>query len=168
MQGQTASVLTALESQGSQVKEAIEGMEKVLKDLAKADKDREDDVKNLKEDLEAVKDLIPKMVEKSKEDQKYALGELQSELKSLRGLLVNRGASSSSLPAAPTPSYSVGRPSIPSWQLQTTPSSSSSSTQQQQVAKEDDKEKEKEKETTKEKAASEGQEETPKVEGVDK
>ena len=166
MQGQTAGVLTALEGQSTQVKEAVEGMDKLLKDLAKADKDREGDIKNLKEDLEALKELIPKMVEKTKEDQKYAMGELQSELKSLRSLLLNRSGSGSSsltsLPSASPPAFS-GRPGLPAWQLapqQTSTSALTTQQTQQGAAKEDDKEKSKEKE----REAEGAEEATPNVE----
>lgn len=52
------------------------------------------------------------MIEKDKESQNQSLNELQQELKSLKALLINRPATSS------TPVSSLlGRPSIPAWQL---------------------------------------------------
>ena len=62
------------------------------------------------------------MLEKNKEAQIQSLAELQQELKSLKTLLLNRGASvsvpgtsTSPLPMS-TPIF-TGRPSIPAWQL---------------------------------------------------
>ena len=54
------------------------------------------------------------MIEKNKESQNQSLNELQQELKSLKALLLNRPATSST-PASSLPL--LGRPSIPAWQL---------------------------------------------------
>jgi peroxin-14 len=54
------------------------------------------------------------MIEKNKESQNQSLNELQQELKSLKALLLNRPATSST-PVSSLPL--LGRPSIPAWQL---------------------------------------------------
>jgi peroxin-14 len=59
------------------------------------------------------------MIEKNKESQNQSLVELQQELKSLKALLLSRGPTVSSTPSSPMPL--LGRPSIPAWQLATTP-----------------------------------------------
>lgn len=59
------------------------------------------------------------MIEKNKESQNQSLVELQQELKSLKALLLSRGPTVSSTPASPLPL--LGRPSIPAWQLTSTP-----------------------------------------------
>ena len=56
------------------------------------------------------------MIEKNKESQNQSLNEMQQELKSLKALLLNRGPTTSSIPASPLPLLG-GRPSIPAWQL---------------------------------------------------
>ena len=58
------------------------------------------------------------MIEKNKESQNQSLNELQQELKSLKALLLNRPATSST-PVSSLPL--LGRPSIPAWQLGSTP-----------------------------------------------
>ena len=54
------------------------------------------------------------MIEKNKEVQSQSLGELQQELKSLKGLLLSRGPGTPSTPSIPS---LQGKPSIPAWQL---------------------------------------------------
>ena len=63
------------------------------------------------------------MIEKNKESQNQSLAELQQELKSLKALLLSRPATST--PSTPFPL--AGRPTIPSWQLASTPQSTDSS-----------------------------------------
>jgi len=121
---QTASLLATLEDQNQQVKESTQSMDASLKELIKTGKDREAEIKTLKEELEKIKESIPKLVEKNKEDQKYTFAELQSEINSLKSLLLNRKPE---LPASKP--FSIEK-SIPSWQLSniTSPSSSLAST----------------------------------------
>jgi len=59
------------------------------------------------------------MIEKNKESQNQSLAELQQELKSLKALLLSRGPTVTSTPASPLPL--LGRPSIPAWQLASSP-----------------------------------------------
>lgn len=59
------------------------------------------------------------MIEKNKESQTQSLGELQQELKSLKALLLSRGPATPGAPSSPTPM--LGRPTIPAWQLASTP-----------------------------------------------
>jgi len=55
------------------------------------------------------------MIEKNKEAQTQSLGELQQDLKSLKTLLLSRTPSTAT-PGPPLPIFPP-RPSIPSWQL---------------------------------------------------
>lgn len=59
------------------------------------------------------------MIEKNKESQNQSLAELQQELKSLKALLLSRGPTASATPSSPLPI--LGRPSIPAWQLASSP-----------------------------------------------
>lgn len=59
------------------------------------------------------------MIEKNKESQNQSLAELQQELKSLKALLLSRGPATSATPSSPLPIF--GRPSIPAWQLASSP-----------------------------------------------
>jgi peroxin-14 len=65
-------------------------------------------------------------MEKNKDSQTQSLTELQQELKSLKALLLSRGPAISGSPTPPLPSFPP-RPSIPAWQLATSPSSPSPS-----------------------------------------
>lgn len=84
------------------------------------------------------------MIDKNKESQNQSLAELQQELKSLKALLLSRGANlPTSSPASPLPL--LGRPSIPAWQLAASPQPSVSESSTTVV---NGKGKEKEKEET--------------------
>jgi peroxin-14 len=63
------------------------------------------------------------MIEKNKDSQTQSLGELQQELKSLKALLLSRGPATPGTPSSPMPI--LGRPTIPSWQLASTPATPS-------------------------------------------
>lgn len=105
---------------------------------AKAVRDAEarwrDDMREVRGEVESVRELVPRLIEKHSQAQNTALTELQSELRSLKTLLVARqgqGAPEASGAASPvpgTPSATTqaanallaprtGKASIPAWQL---------------------------------------------------
>jgi len=92
MQQQSAAVLATLELQSQELQTTLKAMQTTLQDLAQADTLRDADLRRLKEELDNLKNSMPRALEKAKEDQKYALSDLQAELKSLKGLLLNRRA----------------------------------------------------------------------------
>ncbi|KAF9184394.1 peroxisomal membrane protein pex14 [Haplosporangium sp. Z 767] len=95
-----------VEEQTAHVKESLEGMSGVLDGMKTNDDKREQELLGLKSEIENIKTMIPQLMEKNKESQTNVLNELQSEIKSLKGLLLNRrapapGAAPAGSPAAP-------------------------------------------------------------------
>lgn len=155
---ETESAMKLMESQGGKINSFMDSMNKTLSDLKDADQKRDEEIITIKKELENVKNMLPKIIEKSKETNDSILSDLQSEIKSLKSLLVNRISLSSPQPqssinsgeksssdvtkpvenlatnvtATPVPvstrfSFLNEKPSIPSWQLQTTTDDSSNS-----------------------------------------
>ncbi|KAG0267163.1 peroxisomal membrane protein pex14 [Mortierella polycephala] len=116
----TTVVAKNVEDQTAHVKESLEGMTGVLDGMKNNDDKREQELVGLKTDIENITTMIPKLMEKNKESQTNTMNELQTEIKSLKSLLLNRratpGAPSTSGPSPAswnTPSYAsaVGSPS---------------------------------------------------------
>ncbi|CAG8532223.1 5051_t:CDS:2, partial [Cetraspora pellucida] len=106
----------------------------MLNNLKEHEIKKEAELRNIKEDVDTIRDLIPKLLEKTKESQSQSLSDLQQELKSLKSLLANRRTLSNDvLPSSPTsivtptspivqsisshPGITSDRPTIPTWQM---------------------------------------------------
>ncbi|KAI9010151.1 microbody biogenesis protein peroxin 14 [Hyaloraphidium curvatum] len=87
---ETTSVMKAIDSQATKVNEALSLVETTLKELKEADDKRDEELRSLKDDIENIKNLIPKMIDKGKETQNQVLTDLQTEIKSLKSLLLSR------------------------------------------------------------------------------
>ncbi|KAG0198841.1 peroxisomal membrane protein pex14 [Mortierella sp. GBA30] len=115
----TTVVAKNIEEQTTHVKESLEGMTGVLDGMKTNDEKREQELLGLKSDIENIKSMIPQLMEKNKESQANVLNELQTEIKSLKSLLLNRrptsgpGASGSPVgsPAAPWSAAYASSPS---------------------------------------------------------
>ncbi|KAL9556471.1 hypothetical protein MBANPS3_001864 [Mucor bainieri] len=122
---QTNTALTTVTSQTKKVDDSITSLETVLKELKEGDAQRDQEFKNVKGDIDALKELVPKTLERNKEAQNAVLVDLQNEMKSLKSLLVSRRATSNvvdqvasapttpaatTAPAAPTPAAAVASP----------------------------------------------------------
>lgn len=121
----TAALKAAEEERKARVDAALEEVETVVQDLKNAGKRREDESKRVGDEVRGLRDLIPKALEGQKESQKKALEDLQTELKSLKQLVMNRTA-----PSRPTyvPSGNIGTPPLdPGASNNTAPSSIASS-----------------------------------------
>ncbi|CAG8485572.1 2014_t:CDS:2 [Paraglomus brasilianum] len=114
-----------VEEQSAVIKQSLENLDVLLKAVRDNDEKREVAIKSLKEEIDAIKDLLPKLLEKSKESQAQQMNDLQQELKSLKSLLLNRGSVVGQPPssaATGTPNITAlpqkgGNVSIPSWQM---------------------------------------------------
>ncbi|KAF9272836.1 peroxisomal membrane protein pex14 [Mortierella alpina] len=106
----TVVVAKDVEEQTAHVKESLEGMTGVLDGIKTNDDKREQELAGLKSDIDNIKIMIPKLIEKNKESQTNTLTELQSEIKSLKSLLLNRRAPGA--PAVPG-SSAVGASAAP-------------------------------------------------------
>jgi len=105
----TAALKEAEEERKARVDAALEEVESVVHDLKNAGKRREDESKRVGDEVRGLRDLIPKALEGQKESQKKALEDLQTELKSLKQLVMNRTAA-----ARPSyvPSGTIGTPPL--------------------------------------------------------
>jgi peroxin-14 len=109
LKSDTAALKSAEEERKARVDAALEEVESVVQDLKNAGKRREDESKRVGDEVRGLRDLIPKALEGQKESQKKALEDLQTELKSLKQLVMNRTA-----PARPSyvPSGAIGTPPL--------------------------------------------------------
>ncbi|KAI8140893.1 peroxisomal membrane anchor protein conserved region-domain-containing protein [Fennellomyces sp. T-0311] len=132
---QTSDALTKVSSQSKKIDESLSGLETVLKDLKQGDAERDQEFKNVKSDVESLKELLPRMLDRNKDAQANVLTDLQNEVKSLKSLLMARrpvpSVDSPSTPGAPEPSSPSGlsarltnalnssssRAGIPAWQM---------------------------------------------------
>ncbi|KAI9284881.1 peroxisomal membrane anchor protein conserved region-domain-containing protein [Umbelopsis sp. AD052] len=139
IQEQTSTALTNVSAQSEKVNDTLSTLQETLKKLEESDNNKDEEFKSIKEDVEVIKGLIPKMLDRNKDAQATILNDLQTEVKSLKSLLLSRrpatalldGAASSSPavtspPAAETNGISPrlsatfnasARPGIPSWQI---------------------------------------------------
>eukprot|EP00732_Lithocolla_globosa_P003998 Lithocolla_globosa_v1_NODE_3453_length_1665_cov_8.464596.p1 type:complete len:419 gc:universal NODE_3453_length_1665_cov_8.464596:1325-69(-) len=106
VQEQTAGLVENLNKQNLELQKTLVNMEEVLSALRKANEEKERETESLKEEVERLKNTIPKELDK------YALSEVQTELKSLKGLLLNRrqfgganGVGGKPIPVASAPSF---------------------------------------------------------------
>ncbi|KAJ3060083.1 hypothetical protein HK102_009671 [Quaeritorhiza haematococci] len=86
----------------------MDAVRKALEELRESDEKREEEIRGLKADVENIRVMIPKMLDKQKESQLAIITDLQSEVKSLKNLLLNRR-----IPMTGSGSGSIGNGSIP-------------------------------------------------------
>jgi peroxin-14 len=117
LQESTQSCLKSVQDQSAHVKEAIDKANASLQQYGDQEAARDTIIATVREELDRIKDTLPKMMDQQKESQNALLNELQQEVRSLKNLLGTRNsATASTLLAGITP----GKPSIPAWQLATT------------------------------------------------
>lgn len=133
LRAETAALATAAQSERERVAAALEDVESAAKAVKDAEARWRDDMREVRGEVESVRELVPRMIEKHAASQSAALTELQSELRSLKTLLVARqggntvSEAAASGAASPTPSATQtaanallqprGKASIPAWQL---------------------------------------------------
>ncbi|KAJ2913401.1 hypothetical protein MD484_g7033, partial [Candolleomyces efflorescens] len=118
IQSETAAVRVAVEEQKSRVDQTTEDVKAVVTQMREGELKTRDEIREVREEVNNIREMLPRMIEKNKESQTQSLGELQQELKSLKALLLSRGPTAS-IPSSPLPM--IGRPAIPAWQLANTP-----------------------------------------------
>ncbi|KAG0322034.1 peroxisomal membrane protein pex14 [Dissophora globulifera] len=109
----TTVVAKNVEDQTAHVKESLEGMSGVLDSMKTNDDKREQEMAGLKSDIENIKTMIPKLMDKNKESQANVLNELQTEIKSLKSLLLNRRGPVGATAGATTPGSPAGSVAAP-------------------------------------------------------
>ncbi|KAL1413671.1 peroxisomal membrane protein pex14 [Vanrija albida] len=147
LKAETEALAKSTEAERSRLSAALDEVEEAARAVRDAETRWRDDMREVRGEVESVRELVPRMIEKHSQAQSAALTELQSELRSLKTLLVARqgGAAAPQQPAtpateggsgaaSPTPSATQtaanallaprGKASIPAWQL--APSASAS------------------------------------------
>ncbi|KAF9481368.1 hypothetical protein BDN70DRAFT_803504 [Pholiota conissans] len=123
IQAEAASVRAAVEEQKERIDQTTEDVKAVVVELRDGESKTRDEMREIRDEVTNIREMLPKMIEKNKESQNQSLAELQQELKSLKALLLSRGPTTSSTPSSlPI----LGRPSIPAWQLASSPSATHS------------------------------------------
>ncbi|KAH9175358.1 hypothetical protein EDB89DRAFT_1847846 [Lactarius sanguifluus] len=115
IRAETSAVKTAVESQQEKVDKATADVEAAVQQMREGESRGRDEMREIREEVNNIREMLPKMIEKNKEAQTQSLGELQQDLKSLKTLLLSRTPSTAT-PAPPLPNFPP-RPSIPLWQL---------------------------------------------------
>ncbi|KAL0072040.1 peroxisomal membrane protein pex14 [Marasmius tenuissimus] len=123
IQSETAAIRTAVEDQKERVDKTVRDVEAVVTEMRQGETTTRDEMREIREEIDTIREMLPKMLEKNKESHGQSMAELQQELRSLKALLMSRGPSISSIPS---PAPLVGRPSIPAWQLSSAPATASS------------------------------------------
>ncbi|KAF8922474.1 hypothetical protein CPB85DRAFT_1267765 [Mucidula mucida] len=116
IQGETALVRAAVEEQKEKVNKTTQDIEAVVTEMRGSEIKTRDEMREIRDEVNTIREMLPKMMDKSKDSQKQSLAELQQELKSLKALLLSRGPALASSPSS-SPIPAPGRPSIPAWQL---------------------------------------------------
>ncbi|KAJ3123563.1 peroxisomal membrane protein pex14 [Nowakowskiella sp. JEL0407] len=132
---ETVTLHKLVEEQSLQVSDEIGKLVAVLEELKVQESLRDKELVQIKQEVDEIKEMIPKLIDKSKEHQNSILTDLQSELKSLKTLMLNRRTYSEEQPSGipqlshdtvaspqtsllPSFNKSIGKPSIPAWQLE--------------------------------------------------
>jgi len=115
IRAETSAVKVAVENQKEKVDKVTADVEVAVQQMREGESKARDEMREIREEVNNIREMIPKMIEKNKEAQTQSIGELQQDLKSLKTLLLSRTPSMSAS-APPLPTFPP-RPSIPSWQL---------------------------------------------------
>lgn len=126
IQEDTTTARDAVQQQQKAVDSAVEEVKTVMEMLKKGEESSQNEMREIRGEIDNIRDMLPKMLDANREAQSHSLAELHQEIKSLKALLVTRRPES---PSTSSPLLNLGRPSIPSWQLSagsdsTTPSAS--------------------------------------------
>ncbi|KAJ3284668.1 peroxisomal membrane protein pex14 [Borealophlyctis nickersoniae] len=105
VQAETGEIMKAVEAHAANVNASLDGMNALLKEMKEAEAKGDQEMKSIKDDIEGLRVMIPKMLDKSKEAQTAVITDLQNEIKSLKNLLLNRRLplSTPGGPSSPSP-----------------------------------------------------------------
>ncbi|OAQ92362.1 peroxisomal membrane anchor protein (Pex14) [Purpureocillium lilacinum] len=130
----TEALKTAEQQRTEKLDTAISELDTVMADLKAANRRREDDAQRIRDEVQALKEAIPKAMDNQKTLTDTRLSEINTELTSLK-TLVSQRMSSNAAPAAATTGSSYSRPGgtvsgtrVPQPTVESVPESSSAST----------------------------------------
>ncbi|EIW69314.1 hypothetical protein TREMEDRAFT_30508 [Tremella mesenterica DSM 1558] len=118
----TSDLQISLDEDRSRVNSVIGQAEDAVKAVQEGEKRWRDDLREMRGEVDGIRELVPKMIEKHSVTQSAALADLQSELRSLRSLLSSKfdqhkelnGMSNSSISTGAN--VLLGSKGIPAWQ----------------------------------------------------
>lgn len=138
---ETTKVQASIEEDREKVNQVVEEVEGAVKGLKAGEERWRDEMRDMRGEVESLKELVPRMIEKHMQSQSSALADLQSEIRSLKTLLASRsqlpptasaagsgsGSRSDVGSPAPTPTAAAanallgpragGKAGIPAWQM---------------------------------------------------
>ncbi|KAI9207960.1 peroxisomal membrane anchor protein conserved region-domain-containing protein [Polychytrium aggregatum] len=106
----SADLLQTLETHAKEITQSMGDLNVYLEALKLQEEKRDEEIKTIREDLDGLKNMIPMMIEKNQQNQAGILEDLQSEVKSLKSLLVTRrvvSTTTTSHSSHPTPSLAA-------------------------------------------------------------
>ncbi|WFD25377.1 peroxisomal membrane protein pex14 [Malassezia nana] len=120
----TEAMSQGLAAQQAAIAESVQGVNEMVADAREREERRDKDMEKMRDDVEELRTDVQGMFDRARQAQVSALSDLQSELKSLRSLLLSRGGLSAPAPAPTTESGASddapparAAPTIPAWQL---------------------------------------------------
>ncbi|OAQ74120.1 peroxisomal membrane anchor protein (Pex14) [Pochonia chlamydosporia 170] len=123
----TEALKDAEQQRTEKLDSAISELETVMTDLKSANRRREDDAQRIRDEVQALKDAIPKAMDNQKSLTDNRLAEINTELTSLKTLVSQRMAPSSSpattssFPRSPGGTLAAGRSSTPAATVESVP-----------------------------------------------
>ncbi|WVR08755.1 hypothetical protein IAU60_005813 [Kwoniella sp. DSM 27419] len=87
---QTTKLQTSLDEDRERVTAVVNEVEDALKSVRDGEERWREEMRDIRGEVESVRELVPKMIEKHAQSQQAALTDLQAELRSLKTLLVSR------------------------------------------------------------------------------
>ncbi|OZJ05552.1 hypothetical protein BZG36_01696 [Bifiguratus adelaidae] len=109
IESDTTKAVDAVTASSAKVDTSLETMTTTLDDIKTSNDNRDKELKEMKEEVDRIRESIPELINKHKETQAANLADLQNEIKSLKSLLLNRRP-----PTTPTTSAaSAATPTTP-------------------------------------------------------
>ncbi|KAK0555877.1 peroxisomal membrane protein pex14 [Tilletia horrida] len=99
---ETQAIRNGVDEQRADVERSVAAIDKALEQLQEGERRRDEDMKAVKREVDRMKDELPGLFTKTKEAQSASLQDLQSELKSLKALLVSRNGPAAQPPPSPS------------------------------------------------------------------
>ncbi|OCF35929.1 hypothetical protein I317_00449 [Kwoniella heveanensis CBS 569] len=87
---QTNRLQSSIEEDREKVNSVVGEVEDALKNVRDGEERWREELRDIRSEVESVRELVPKMIEKHSQSQSAALTDLQAELRSLKTLLVSR------------------------------------------------------------------------------
>ncbi|WWC72753.1 uncharacterized protein I206_106717 [Kwoniella pini CBS 10737] len=94
---QTTALQDSIKEDKERVNNVIEEVEDSLKNVKNSEDKWREEMRDIRTEVESVRELVPKLIEKYSASQSSALSDLQNELRSLKTLLVARQGQSNSI-----------------------------------------------------------------------